>query len=358
MAETEVYAFIAQNIYVDGQATYPGAHDASEGTVGTSISFYLDNTKYDNYYAVSRGYLSFDTFFLGASAVIDTAILKMYVITGGSPCFPNGTLVYTPKGATKIENIETGVVIWSLNLLTNRLEQQRVTKVIRSIGNQTIIRITTKHGVVECTPTHSFMVPGKGWIRAAALKVGNFLLNKSSELIPIAALDLVTIRTAVQDLIVNTNHNYFVGKEMLLVHNRHTEIDPGQATIHVVEGVHGDTLEPDDFGDLLPKTTSGGSISHGDIVQGWNEISLNATGRGWISKTGITKLGLRLAGDIDNSTPTGYNSLEIMSESSSYAPVLTITYSAGWSGTIGGVTNPANVMGIPAEYIAKVKGVA
>lgn len=321
MAELVIEATIAQGIYTE-KATYSGAHNALSGTVGTYASFGIGNSFYAYMsYIVGRGFLSLGTSALGAS-VISAATLSLY--RAGFPCFPNGTLLHTPKGATNIENIEDGDIVWSLNLLTNRLEEQPVTKVIRSVQSD-IIRITTKQGLVECTPAHPFMVPGKGWVRAAALKVGDHLVSKAGELVKIITLDLMTATRAVQDLIVNANHNYFVGREMLLVHNK-TEHDEGHATLHVVEGVHGDTLVGSDFGDLKAKTTSGGSITDAEIGYGWNDITLNAIGRGWISKTGITKLGLRVAGDIDNLTPTDINYHTIYGEGSGLLPYLTIIY--------------------------------
>lgn len=39
----------------------------------------------------------------------------------------------------------------------------------------------------------------------------------------------------------------------------------------------------------------------------YNAFTLNATGQGWISKTGVTKLGFRFSKDMDNSAPTGAN---------------------------------------------------
>lgn len=51
-------------------------------------------------------------------------------------------------------------------------------------------------------------------------------------------------------------------------------------------------------------TTSGGTILATGISTGaYNDITLNATGRGWISKTGYTPLGLRGLNDINNTAP-------------------------------------------------------
>lgn len=117
-----------------------------------------------------------------------------------------------------------------------------------------------------------------------------------------------------------------------------TEADVGHATLHVVEGVQDIPLELSDYGDHLDKTESGGSVTEAEIAAVENDfvdIELNATGRGWINKTGMTKLCLRVAGDKDNQTPTGINGDNFGSTDGwnghdpdpNVFPKLTITYS-------------------------------
>jgi len=87
------------------------------------------------------------------------------------------------------------------------------------------------------------------------------------------------------------------------------EADLGQTTLHIVEGVQGDTLAYADFGAHLSKTTSGGSIDIAGmgVTNNFFWVTLNATGRGWVNKTGLTKLCLRSAGDIAKTVPSGRN---------------------------------------------------
>jgi len=87
------------------------------------------------------------------------------------------------------------------------------------------------------------------------------------------------------------------------------EADLGQTTLHIVEGVQGDTLAYSDFGAHLTKTTSGGSINIAGMgtTNNFFWVTLNATGRGWVNKTGLTKLCLRSAGDIAKAVPSGRN---------------------------------------------------
>ena len=92
----------------------------------------------------------------------------------------------------------------------------------------------------------------------------------------------------------------------------HGETNSGQATLHVVEGNHSNPLVLSDFGAARSQTVSGGSLTTAEQVSSGDGIKiltmdLNATGIGWINKTGITKFCLRVSGDINGSTPTGGN---------------------------------------------------
>jgi len=75
--------------------------------------------------------------------------------------------------------------------------------------------------------------------------------------------------------------------------------------ITVVDGsLLNDPIEGGDYGYLLNQTTSGGAFNtSGFSTGGYNDIPLNATGMGWISKTGMTKFGLRSSRDITAIVP-------------------------------------------------------
>lgn len=88
------------------------------------------------------------------------------------------------------------------------------------------------------------------------------------------------------------------------------ETDAGHSTLHIVEGVQHIPIIEDDYGAHRSKTISGGSRAYADrVIGGWGYlITLNGNGVGWLNSSGITKLCLRLAGDIDASEPNNdYN---------------------------------------------------
>lgn len=78
-------------------------------------------------------------------------------------------------------------------------------------------------------------------------------------------------------------------------------------------------------------SSDGGSLSTAGFVEGaYSSITLNSTGRSWISKTGTTKFLLRSSRDINGDTPTGLEYVSIYSYEmgSGYQPYLEVTYTA------------------------------
>lgn len=77
--------------------------------------------------------------------------------------------------------------------------------------------------------------------------------------------------------------------------------------------------------------TSGGTKTIASFSgSAYNDLSMNATGLTWISKTGLTKLGLITSLDLNNVAPTGLNGLQNVSFSetggTSQDPKLVVTY--------------------------------
>jgi len=82
-------------------------------------------------------------------------------------------------------------------------------------------------------------------------------------------------------------------------------------------------------------TTSGGSVSTAGIAVGsYTTVAMNATGYGWISKTGYTKLGLRSSRDINADSPGDFcdfmhsndEYVFIRPAETGYPPQLEVTY--------------------------------
>lgn len=96
----------------------------------------------------------------------------------------------------------------------------------------------------------------------------------------------------------------------------------------------------DQCGDATDNPTKGATdLTNADFVlDKYNNWTLNATGIGWISKTGVTKLGLREGHDVEDVAPTyGADTNDFYSVAGDFAdvsgtgtdPVLSVSYSTG-----------------------------
>lgn len=83
--------------------------------------------------------------------------------------------------------------------------------------------------------------------------------------------------------------------------------------------------------DQVGTTRLATDIAYSTISTGaYFTFTLNATGIAAISKTGITKFGVRDKRDLDNSAPTGSNSITCVSaDSATNKPYLTVNYGGG-----------------------------
>lgn len=129
-------------------------------------------------------------------------------------CFVKGTLVYTSEGYKKIEEIEIGDLVYSYNG-----EETELKLVTNTFVNQTnkILTIESADTSIEVTEGHYFYIDGN-WVLASSLEIGKNLTTIEGN-IPI---DNITSReedTEVYNFTVADNHNYYVSKKKVLVHN-------------------------------------------------------------------------------------------------------------------------------------------
>jgi len=101
-------------------------------------------------------------------------------------------------------------------------------------------------------------------------------------------------------------------------------------------------------------------ISYAAFTAGeWNTHTYNATGRGWVNKTGYTAVGHRLDNDQDNVAPTWagsevYSHLSWAHQGDVNEPVMTITYTSVVAPTVLTVTPAINITGEAARISGNV----
>jgi hypothetical protein len=137
--------------------------------------------------------------------------------TGSYSCFAPGTPVWTQAGPTPIERIAVGDIVLAQHPTTGELAYRPV--LATTVGAPVaVLRLTFAGESIVATPGHRFWVNGSGWQMAKALKPAMKLhaVNAAEEVAAIEKGEDV----ACHNLVVDEFHTFFVGKSMLLVHDK------------------------------------------------------------------------------------------------------------------------------------------
>jgi hypothetical protein len=132
-----------------------------------------------------------------------------------------------------IENVQVGDLVWARDEAASQLITRRVSRLFRHQG-KAILRVCIGRGrtqeVIEATPEHPFWVKGRGWVTAGELSRGEVL--EEMEEVGKATCGAIVVmnvidagRADVFNFEVEGAHNYFVGRDGILVHN-HSSLDP------------------------------------------------------------------------------------------------------------------------------------
>ena len=137
-------------------------------------------------------------------------------------CFMPGTKVLTPQGLINIEEVKVGDEVYTRNNETNEIELKKVLRTLEHKYSGNIIKISTSNADVETTINHPFYVKDKGWTRADELKEGDILINNNNEEQAIKKIETIQNNETIKvyNLLVEDNHDYFVGLDCVLVHNK------------------------------------------------------------------------------------------------------------------------------------------
>lgn len=134
-------------------------------------------------------------------------------------CFKKGTEIYGKNGNVEIEKIKVGDNVYSYNLTTNCFELKNVINIAEHESRE-ILRITIGNETIYVTEEHPFYVIGRGWVKAKDLAINNRCKSYDNKDALVVAIDRIIEKNIVFNLEVEGNHNYFVGKSRILVHNK------------------------------------------------------------------------------------------------------------------------------------------
>ena len=146
--------------------------------------------------------------------------------SGGWPdcgCFEAGTLVSTPRGFRRIEDIRVGDMVVSQNEQTSEIAPKRVTGLIRPAPKQLYaLRLRDAGGEMEvfhATDDHPWKVEGSGWVETRDLKPGDDIDTASGADMMVLSLEQTGRVEQTYNLTVAEWHTFMVGEDRVIVHN-------------------------------------------------------------------------------------------------------------------------------------------
>lgn len=133
-------------------------------------------------------------------------------------CFIAGTQVHTKQGLKSIENLVVGEKVWSYNEQTGQVELSTVLNTQQSSSTHSI-RLFLNNDTLTTTFNHPFYSGGQ-WVKAGLLQNGDTLKDFNQNNLIIQSVEFLDDSVEVYNFEVENHHNYYVGKQGVLVHNK------------------------------------------------------------------------------------------------------------------------------------------
>jgi hypothetical protein len=134
-------------------------------------------------------------------------------------CFVPGTLVKTPEGDKKIEEVKKGDVVYAYDFDKNVIVEGIVTNTFKN-WTYCLTAIIVENDIVISTRTHRFWIADKNeWIIAKDVKTDMLLMQLNNKIASVKFVETYPEISDTFNLKIEKYNNYFVGKEGILVHN-------------------------------------------------------------------------------------------------------------------------------------------
>lgn len=138
-------------------------------------------------------------------------------------CVERGTLVETPEGLLRIEDIKVGDLVMSLNEASGEIQAKTVTDLIRPASKPLYaLSVADAGGETEkfhATDDHPWKVDGRGWVETVNLKAGDRIVTGSGAQLTVFSLSLTERVEPTYNLTVADWHTFMVGEAGAVVHN-------------------------------------------------------------------------------------------------------------------------------------------
>jgi RHS repeat-associated protein len=138
-------------------------------------------------------------------------------------CLQAGTMVDTPSGLRRIEDIRVGDLVLAVNEQTGRIAPKPVTELIRP-GLKPLYALATLDGGDEAetfyaTADHPWKVHGRGWVATADLETGDRIDTGSNADMTVTSLSPTDRVEKTYNLTVADWHTFMIGDDRAVVHN-------------------------------------------------------------------------------------------------------------------------------------------
>jgi hypothetical protein len=139
-------------------------------------------------------------------------------------CFVEGTLVSTKNGLKPIEKLQVGELVASKNLVTGVIDWKPIVETFIFDDDRKTYELVVESSEgglsrFEVTDNHPFWVIDKGWVDSADLVSGMQLFSSEGGELHLKEIIKLDRSPVTYNFEVADNHNYFVGKQKVLVHN-------------------------------------------------------------------------------------------------------------------------------------------
>ena len=142
---------------------------------------------------------------------------------GYRPCFLPGTLVETPDGPRRIEQLRAGDRVVGRDPADPASHGAHPVEDAHTGRTRRIVSVVVGGDALLCTSTHPFFVPERGWVEAEALRPGDRLerVDGAAAVVERAVPQLLASELPTHNLRVAAVHTYFVHTAAgpVLVHN-------------------------------------------------------------------------------------------------------------------------------------------
>lgn len=138
-------------------------------------------------------------------------------------CFKKNTKVLTNKGYINIQDIKVNDLVVSYNIDSNKNEYSKVIKTFEHKDTKDYLyKIVSNSIVIEATSKHPICINnGKmEYIEAEKIKISDKLVDLDGNKHLVDKIEFNEIVDTFYNLEVENNHNYYVTKNNILVHNK------------------------------------------------------------------------------------------------------------------------------------------